>query len=46
MFPRGIPVGSVKSRSNNDVNAYKNIQVAPLVDFSSLQTVVVLVPNG
>jgi len=45
MFPRGIPVGTVKSRSNNDVNAYKNIQVAPLVDFSSLQTVIVLVPN-
>ncbi len=45
MFPRGIPVGSVKSRSNNDVNAFKNIQVAPLVDFSSLQTVIVLVPN-
>ena len=45
MFPRGIPIGSVTSRSNNDVNAFKNIQVLPLVDFSSLQTVIVLVPN-
>jgi rod shape-determining protein MreC len=45
MFPRGIPIGSVKSRSNNDVNAFKNIQVSPLVDFSSLQSVIVLVPN-
>jgi hypothetical protein len=28
------------------VNPFKNIQVSPLVDFSSLQTVIVLVPNG
>jgi rod shape-determining protein MreC len=46
MFPRGIPIGSVTSRSNSDVNPFKNIQVSPLVDFSSLQTVIVLVPNG
>jgi rod shape-determining protein MreC len=46
MFPRGIPIGSVTSRSNSDVNAFKNIQVSPLVDFSSsLQSVIVLVPN-
>jgi len=45
MFPHGIPVGSVKSQSNNDVNAFKNVQVTPLVDFSSLQSVIVLVPK-
>jgi len=45
MFPHGIPIGSVTSQSNNDVNAFKNIQVAPLVDFTSLQSVIVLVPN-
>lgn len=45
LFPRGIPIGSVTSRSNSDVNPFKNIQVSPLVDFSSLQTVIVLVPN-
>jgi rod shape-determining protein MreC len=45
MFPHGIPIGSVKSWSNNDVNAFKNIQVSPLVDFSSLQSVIILVPN-
>jgi len=45
LFPRGIPVGSVTSQSNNDINAFKNIQVSPLVDFSSLQSVIVLVPN-
>jgi rod shape-determining protein MreC len=44
MFPRGIPVGTVTSQSSNDVNPYQNIQVKPLVDFSSLQSVIVLVP--
>jgi rod shape-determining protein MreC len=46
MFPRDIPVGSVSSASNNDVNAFKNIQVEPLVNFSSLQSVIVLVPKA
>jgi rod shape-determining protein MreC len=46
MYPRGIPIGTVKSWSNNDVNAYKNIQVEPLVDFTSLQSVIVLVPHS
>lgn len=45
MFPRGIPIGTVTSQSNNDVNAFKNIQVSSLVDFTSLQSVIVLVPN-
>lgn len=44
MFPRGIPVGTVTSQKNSDVNPFKNIQVKPLVDFSSLQSVIVLVP--
>jgi rod shape-determining protein MreC len=45
MFPRGIPIGSVTSQSSNDVNPFKSIQVEPLVDFSSLQSVVILVPH-
>jgi rod shape-determining protein MreC len=45
LFPRGIPVGTVSSSSNTDVNPYKNIQVKPLVDFSSLRSVIVLVPK-
>jgi rod shape-determining protein MreC len=45
MFPRGILVGTVTSESDNDINAFKTIQVAPAVDFSSLQSVIVLVPN-
>jgi hypothetical protein len=28
------------------VNAFKNIQVEPLVNFSSLQSVIVLVPKA
>jgi rod shape-determining protein MreC len=43
-FPRGIPIGTVTSESDTDVNAFKNIQVEPLVDFTSLQSVIVLVP--
>lgn len=46
MFPRGIPIGTVTSQRNSDVNPFKNIQVEPLVDFSSLQSVIVLVPLG
>ena len=36
---------TVTSQSSNDVNPFKNIQVEPLVDFSSLQSVIVLVPK-
>lgn len=46
MFPHGIPIGAVSSSSNSDVNPFKNIQVKPLVDFSSLQSVIVLVPKA
>jgi rod shape-determining protein MreC len=45
MFPRGIPIGTVTSQGSNDINPFKNIQVKPLVDFSSLQSVIVLVPK-
>jgi rod shape-determining protein MreC len=45
MFPRGIPVGTVTSQGSSDVNPFKNIQVKSLVDFSSLQSVIVLVPK-
>jgi rod shape-determining protein MreC len=46
MFPRGIRVGTVTSQSSNDVNPFKNIQVKPFVDFSSLQSVIVLIPKN
>lgn len=46
MFPRGIPIGTVTSQSSNDINPFKNVQVQPLVDFSSLQSVIVLAPKN
>ena len=46
MFPHGIPIGAVSSSSNSDVNPFKNIQVEPLVNFSSLRSVIVLVPKA
>lgn len=45
MFPRGVLIGTVTSESDTDVNAFKTIQVQPAVDFSSLQSVIVLVPR-
>jgi rod shape-determining protein MreC len=45
-FPRGIPIGTVSSESSTDSNLFQNIQLKPLVDFSSIQTVVVLVPKS
>jgi len=45
-FPRGIPIGTVVSQSINDANLFQNIQIRPLVDFSSvIQSVIVLVPK-
>jgi rod shape-determining protein MreC len=45
LYPRGIPIGTVKSVGQQDVDLYKRIQVASLVDFASLAEVIVLVPK-
>lgn len=45
LYPRGIPIGTVSSVGQQDVDLYKRIQVAPLVDFDSLDEVIVLVAN-
>jgi rod shape-determining protein MreC len=45
LYPHGIPIGTVASVGQQDVDLYKRIQVAPLVDFDSLAEVIVLVPN-
>ena len=45
LYPRGIPVGTVKSVGQQDVDLYKRIQVTPLVNFDSLAEVIVLVPK-
>jgi rod shape-determining protein MreC len=44
MFPHGILVGTVASSGISDINPYQSIQVQPFVDFTSLQSVIVLVP--
>ncbi len=45
MFPRGIPIGTVQNESDNDINPFHSIQLQPFVDFSSIQSVTVLVPK-
>jgi rod shape-determining protein MreC len=44
-YPKGIPVGIVAGASQNDVDLYWQIQLRPRVDFSSLQSVLVLIPK-
>ncbi|MEO8290582.1 MAG: rod shape-determining protein MreC [Gaiellaceae bacterium] len=45
LYPRGIPIGTVKSVGQQDVDLYKRIQIAPLVNFDSLSDVIVLIPK-
>jgi rod shape-determining protein MreC len=42
LYPRGIPIGTVESVGQQDVDLYKRIQLTPLVDFDSLSRVIVL----
>ena len=46
LFPRGIPICRVDGVSQRDIDTFKKIQCTPLVDFSSLHDVIVLVPKG
>ena len=43
IYPRGIPIGLVTSVGQLDTDIYKRIEVNPFVDFSSLDSVLVLV---
>jgi rod shape-determining protein MreC len=45
IFPANIPIGVVTSVGQNDTDIFKQIQVQPFVDLSSLQSVLVLVPK-
>src|SRR3954454_6740814 len=45
IYPRGIKIGVVTSVGQKDTDLYKQIQVQPFVDFSSLRSVLVLVPK-
>ena len=43
LYPHGIPIGIVTSVGQTDTDSFKQIQVAPFVDFDSLDSVAVLV---
>lgn len=45
LFPRDIPIGSVSSVGQSDTDIYKDVQVQPFADLSSLETVLVLIPR-
>jgi rod shape-determining protein MreC len=45
LFPRNIGVGEVTSVTQRDTDHYPTIQVDPFVDFSSLDSVLVLIPK-
>lgn len=46
IYPRWIRIGRVKSVSQLDIDPYKKIQIEPFVDFSSLESVIVLIKKG
>ena len=46
LYPRGIPIGEVTSASRSDTELYTLVQVKPLVDFSGLDSAIVLVPQN
>jgi rod shape-determining protein MreC len=41
-YPRGIPIGQVTKVGQTDVDPFQDVQVMPFVDFSSLDSVLVL----
>jgi rod shape-determining protein MreC len=45
LFPAGIPIGWVTSVGQSDTAPYKQIQIQPYVDFSSLDPVTALITN-
>ena len=46
LYPRGVQIGRITSFDQSDTEPYKRIQVEPFVDFSALDVVAVLVPEG
>jgi rod shape-determining protein MreC len=43
IYPRNIPIGMVTSVGQTDIDVHQQIQVDPFVDFSSLDSVLVLI---
>jgi rod shape-determining protein MreC len=46
IYPRGILIGRVTSVDQSDVDIFKQIQISPFADFSSVDSVAILVPKG
>jgi rod shape-determining protein MreC len=46
IYPKGILIGRVTSVDQNDVDIFKQIQVSPFADFSSIDSVAILVPRS
>jgi rod shape-determining protein MreC len=46
IYPRGIPIGRVSSVGQSDTYPFKQVQVEPFVDFTSLDAVLVLVAKA
>jgi rod shape-determining protein MreC len=45
LYPRNIVIGTVTSVGRSDIDIHQSIQVEPLADFSSLSSVLILVPK-
>jgi len=43
IYPHGILIGKVSSVNQNDVDPYKQVQIEPFADFSSLDSLAVLI---
>jgi rod shape-determining protein MreC len=46
IYPPNIPIGTVESVGQNEVDLYKHVQLKPFTDFGSLDYVLVLVKKG
>jgi rod shape-determining protein MreC len=46
LYPKGIAIGTVTNVGRSDIDIYQSIQVQPLADFSSLSSVIVMVPKS
>jgi rod shape-determining protein MreC len=44
LYPPRIPIGTVTSVGQTDTDLYKQVQVTPFADFTSIDAVIVLVP--
>ena len=44
-YPKGIPIGLVTKVGQTDIDPFQDVQVVPLVDFSSVEAVVVLISD-